>query len=302
MYYYSFGEYLKDKYGRKVRKIGLNAGFTCPNRDGVTGEDGCIFCNDSGFSEFPDNNISVKEQIDSTISTFKKKGVENFIAYFQNGSNTYASVEELKKIYDIIHEYPEIVGLFISTRPDCVNDEVLDLIQGYTSTHEVWVEYGLQTVHDKTLEFIGRGHNFTQTEEIIRKTSRRGKKVGVHVILGLPGESKEEMMETAEKVSRLPVSGVKLHLLHVLKNTPLEELYNKGEVKLLKEDEYINIACDFIERLSPDCVLLRLASDARVKVLVAPKWMNRKLEVIRSIEREFKTRNTRQGSHFTHIF
>jgi len=299
MYYYSFGEYLKDKYGRKVRKIGLNAGFTCPNRDGLRGEGGCIFCNDSGFSEFPDNNISLKEQIDSTISTFKKKGVESFIAYFQNGSNTYAPVEELKKIYDIIHEYPEIVGLFISTRPDCVNDEVLDLIQSYTSTREVWVEYGLQTVHDKTLEYIGRGHSFTQTEEIIRKTSQRGIKVGVHVILGLPGESTEDMMETAEKVSRLPVSGVKLHLLHVLKNTPLERLYNKGEVKLLEEDEYINIACDFIERLSPDCVLLRLASDARVKVLVAPKWMNKKLEVIRKIDKEFLRRKTRQGSAFS---
>lgn len=298
MYYYSFGEYLKDKYGRKVRKIGLNAGFTCPNRDGRTGEDGCIFCNESGFSEFPDDSVSLKEQIDSTISIFKKKGVESFIAYFQNGSNTYAPVEELKKIYDIIHEYPEIISLFISTRPDCVNDEVLDLIQSYTAKYEVWVEYGLQTIHDRTLEFIGRGHSFTQTEEIIRKTSERGIKVGVHVILGLPGESKDQMMETAEKVSRLPVSGVKLHLFHVLKNTALEELYNKGEVKLLEEDEYINAACDFIERLSPDCVLLRLASDARIKVLVAPEWMNKKLEVIRKIEREFSRRNTRQGTLF----
>ena len=298
MYYYSFGEYLKDKYGRKVRKIGLNAGFTCPNRDGRTGEDGCIFCNESGFSEFPDDSVSLKEQIDSTISIFKKKGVESFIAYFQNGSNTYAPVEELKKIYDIIHEYPEIISLFISTRPDCVNDEVLDLIQSYTAKYEVWVEYGLQTIHDRTLEFIGRGHSFTQTEEIIRKTSERGIKVGVHVILGLPGESKDLMMKTAEKVSRLPVSGVKLHLFHVLKNTALEELYNKGEVKLLEEDEYINAACDFIERLSPDCVLLRLASDARIKVLVAPEWMKKKLEVIRKIEREFSRRNTRQGTLF----
>ncbi len=298
MYYYSFGEYLKDKYGRKVRKIGLNAGFTCPNRDGRTGEDGCIFCNEFGFSEFPDDSVSLKEQIDRTISIFKKKGVESFIAYFQNGSNTYAPVEELKKIYDIIHEYPEIISLFISTRPDCVNDEVLDLIQSYTAKYEVWVEYGLQTIHDRTLEFIGRGHSFTQTEEIIRKTSERGIKVGVHVILGLPGESKDQMMETAEKVSRLPVSGVKLHLFHVIKNTALEELYNKGEVKLLEEDEYINAACDFIERLSPDCVLLRLASDARIKVLVAPKWMNKKLEVIRKIEREFSRRNTRQGTLF----
>jgi len=299
MYYYSFGEYLKGKYGRKIRKIGLNAGFTCPNRDGTSGEAGCIFCNEFGFSEFPDNSLSVKEQIDKSISQFKKKGVKTFIAYFQNGSNTHAPAEELRRIYDIIHEYPEIVALFISTRPDCVNDEVLDLIQSYTSGHEVWVEYGLQTVHDKTLEFIGRGHSFAQTEEIIKKTAQRGIKVGVHVILGLPGESKEDMMETAEKVSHLPISGVKLHLLHVLKNTPLEKLYNEGKIKLLEEDEYINIACDFIEKLKSDCVLLRLASDARVKVLVAPKWMNKKLEVIRKIEKEFSRRNTRQGSAFS---
>ncbi|MFQ5953183.1 MAG: TIGR01212 family radical SAM protein [Candidatus Omnitrophota bacterium] len=296
MRYYSFNNYLKDKYGTRVHRLGLNAGFTCPNKDGYLGTDGCIFCNEKGFSQFAENNIDLREQIESSIAfagdRFKAR---KFIAYFQNATNTYAPASELKKTYDAIRDFPDIIGLFISTRPDCINTEKLDLIENYADNYEVWVEYGLQTVHDKTLNLIKRGHSVSQSLEAVKKTAERGVRVGAHVILGLPGESGKEMVETAREISKLPVSGVKLHVLHVLKNTELEKLYSRGKVELLTQDEYVSIACDFIENLRPTCVILRLVSDAREEVLVAPKWINNKPGVISGVERELEVRGTCQG-------
>ena len=287
MRYHSFSQYLRNKYGTRVYRLSLDAGFTCPTRDGSLGSEGCIYCNEEAFSQFAAKEVPLREQIERSMAfAGKKLKAEKFIAYFQNASGTYAPTQRLKDTYDIIKGFPDIVGLFISTRPDCVDDEKLDLIKSYTDDYEVWIEYGLQTVHDRTLKVINRGHTYAETERAIKKTAQKGIKIAAHVILGLPGESREDMIKTARRIAELPVSGVKLHVLHVLKDTRLEELYNKGEIKLLTRDEYAEIACEFLKNLRPDCVILRLVSDAKKEVLVTPEWINDKSGVIKEIEKK----------------
>ncbi|NQT32053.1 MAG: TIGR01212 family radical SAM protein [Candidatus Omnitrophica bacterium] len=288
--YNSFNQYLRKRYGEKVQRIGLNAGFSCPNKDG------CIFCNEAGFSQFAGTEKSLSAQLEESIRKNKeKRGANKFIAYFQNASGTNAAPEELKEAYDAIKQFPDVVGLFISTRPDCIDGEKLDLIADYADDYEVWIEYGLQTVHEKSLRWMGRGHTFCQTKEAIEMAAQKGIKVGVHVILGIPGESPDDMISTAKEISDLPVSGVKLHVLHVLKNTELERMYLEKRLKLLSKDEYVKRACDFIERLSAECIILRLVSDAKKEYLIAPGWINDKLSVINKIDAEFAKRGTRQG-------
>lgn len=297
MYYYSFNEYLRNRYGCKVRRISLDAGFSCPNKDGTSGKGGCIYCNELAFSPFAGKALTLDEQIARSMNDAKKGGrAEKFIAYFQNASNTYASCRELKAAYDVIRKYPEITGLFISTRPDCIDEEKLDLIAGYMPAYETWIEYGIQTVHDRTLLFINRGHDHKASIEAVKRTADKGIKVGVHVILGLPGETGDEMIATAREISALPVSGVKLHVLHVLKGTALEKIYDGGNIKLMGMDEYVAAACDFLENLRKDIVVFRLVSDASPGVLVAPGWINDKMRVISAIESEFRRRGTGQGN------
>lgn len=300
MYYYSFNSYLRERYGCKVRRISLDAGFSCPNKDDTAGTGGCIYCNDLAFSPFAGKTLTLDEQIGLSLKGTKKGSkAEKFIAYFQNATNTYASCDKLKAAYDVIKKYPEIAGLFISTRPDCIDDDKLDLIASYMPAYEVWIEYGLQTVHDRTLRFIGRGHDHKASVEAIKKTAEWGIKVGVHVILGLPGETGDDMIATAREVSALPVSGIKLHVLHVLKGTPLEKMYNDGKIKLMERDEYVRAACDLLENIREDIVVFRLVSDASREVLIAPGWINNKPEVINLIESELERRGTRQGNKIT---
>ncbi|MFC1570630.1 TIGR01212 family radical SAM protein [Candidatus Omnitrophota bacterium] len=293
MYYNSFNNYMKDRFGTKVRKIGLNAHFTCPHIDLDKGRTGCIYCNERGHSDFVGTKLSLKEQIEHVISDGGDD--KKYIAYFQNATGTNARVEDLKNAYDVIKTYPEIVGLSISTRPDSVDKDKLDLVASYTDKYEVWMEYGLQTIHDKSLEKIKRGHTFSQTVRAIEMTAERGIKTGVHVILGLPGESAGEMIETAKEISRMPVDGVKMHVLHVLKDTELEKMYKKGEVELLGLDEYVSLACSFIENLDNRIIVMRVCSDAREEVLVAPLWTSDKKKVFTLIDNEFLKRGTRQG-------
>lgn len=295
MYYYSFNSYLRERYGCKVKRISLDAGFSCPNKDGTAGSGGCIYCNELAFSHFAAAGFTLKEQIETSLER-QRPLAGKFIAYFQNATNTYADPAKLKAVYDVIREYPEIVGLFISTRPDCVDDEKLDLIESYKNDYEVWIEYGVQTVNDTTLRAINRGHDFRASEEAIEKTARRGIKVAAHVILGLPGETREDMLRTADKLSALPVSGIKLHVLHVLTRTALADMYAAGKVRLMEMDEYVSATCDFLEHTNPECVILRLVSDANKDVLIAPLWINNKLDVIRRIDEEFARRGTTQGS------
>jgi len=247
MRYYSFNTYLRQKFNTRVHRLSLNAGFTCPNRDGTLSEEGCVYCNERGFSRFAGKTLPLEEQIKKSMEFTKQRyRAEKFIAYFQNATNTYAPVDKLKETYDIIKGFPDIVALAVSTRPDCVDAARLDLIQSYTDNYEVWVEYGLQSVHDKTLRLINRKHTFKQAVEAINETAARNIKVGVHVILGLPGETESEMLETARAVASLPVSGVKFHVLHVLRDTPLEGMLRAKKIKLLDMKEYVDIICKFI--------------------------------------------------------
>lgn len=297
MRYYSFNTYLREKYGTRVHRLSLNAGFSCPNRDGTLSDNGCIYCNEKGFSRFVGGIIPpLKEQIERSIEFAKKRHkAERFIAYFQNATNTYAPPDELKSTYDIIKEFPDIVGLFISTRPDCIDSPKLDLIESYAENYEVWVEYGLQTVHDTTLGLMNRRHTFKQTLEAIDETSKRNIKIGVHVILGLPGESKSDMLETAKTIAAFPIAGVKFHVFHVLKDTPLEAMFRSKKIKLFDMEEYAGIIYKFIEYLPGKCVILRLVSDAKEEFLVAPEWIKDKQRAIRAIEKKFDELDTFQG-------
>jgi len=298
-YYYSFNDYLREKYGKRVQRLSLNAHFTCPTRDGKIDTEGCIYCNEKGFSPLVGTRLSLEKQVENAIDFAKRRyKAERFIAYFQNATNTYAPHSKLKKAYDIVKHFPDIVGLYISTRPDCIDEKKLDLIESYSSDYDVWVEYGLQSVHDRTLKFINRRHTFHNFVEAVDMTANRNIKVGAHVILGLPGETREDMLKTAQKLADLPVAGIKLHVLHVLKETMLEKYYNKGDVRLLPFREYVNIVCDFLEITNPRCVIFRLVSDANPDFLVAPKWINKKSEVINTIKKEFERRHTRQGAKY----
>ena len=295
-FYYSFSSYLRKKFKSRVQRISLNAGLNCPNRDGTLGVQGCYFCNEKGFVNFDDPQISLDEQIQASLSFFKKRfKTDKFIAYFQNASNTYAPVKKLRDIYDVIRKYPEFVGLFISTRPDCIDEEKLDMISSYKDKYDVWIEYGLQTMHEKTLEFVNRRHTFRHFQDAIQLTAKRNIKTAAHVILGLPHETRQDMLQTAKALAELGVNGVKLHTFHVLKDTKFARVYEQGEISLFSEEEYVQIACDFLERIDPECVVMRLVSNAREDVLIAPKWINRKQEVLRKIEEEFRSRKTYQG-------
>lgn len=301
-YFYSFNDYLKDKFGQRVQRLSLNAGFTCPNRDGKIGREGCIYCNDRGFSPFANSRLSLKQQIRQSMDyAGKRYKAKKFVAYFQNASNTYAPLNNLKKAYNVIKEFPEIVGLYISTRPDCIDEKRLDIISSYCKDYDVWIEYGLQSIHDRTLKFINRGHSLHEFVKAVEMTAERNIKIGVHVILGLPGETKEDMLKTAKKIARLPVSGIKFHVLHVLKDTKLERYYKEDRIKLLTFKEYVDNICDFLEITSPLCIIFRLISDAREDFLLAPKWINRKSEVITAIKKEFDKRGTKQGSKCTPV-
>jgi uncharacterized protein len=295
MRYHAFSRYLKERYGEPVRRISLNAGFPCPERAGGR----CVYCNESGFSDFAAAGVPLREQMERSIAAARRQfGAEKFMAYFQNGTGTNAPPDRLKSAYDVIREYPEIVALSISTRPDCVDDDKLDLIAEYLDRYEVWVEYGVQTSRDKTLKAINRGHGFAQSEAAIIRTAQRGIKPAAHIILGLPGEGRADIKNTARCLSELPVAGVKMHMLHVLRDTALDEWYRRGEISLLSRDDYITAACDLIENLRRDIVILRLASDARKEYLIAPEWMNSKATVIKGIEDELERRGTCQGSFY----
>ncbi len=280
MKYYPLSTYLKDKFGEKVYKITLDADFTCPNRDGSISNIGCIFCDDGGsFSKAHSRLLSISEQIDEGIKSQKARfGANKFMAYFQAFSNTYKPVYELKKIYTEALLCPEIVGISIGTRPDCVDKEKLDLIASFTPQYETWIEYGLQTIHDKSLKWMNRGHDYNTFEKAYHETKQREIKVCAHVILGLPTETKEDMLQTAQKLAQLKVDGVKFHALCVMPNTPLEKMYNSGEVKLLSEDEYVDIVCEFIKILPQNTIIHRLCGNGYSKTMIAPLWLNNKWE------------------------
>ena len=298
--YYQFSEYLKTKFGNKVYKITIDAGFSCPNRDGTISSGGCIFCDDGGsFSRAHSSLLSVGEQVLTGIQTLSKRfKAQKFMSYFQAYSNTYKPVDELKIIYDESLCHPDVVGLSIGTRPDCVDEQKLDLIASYTDRYETWIEYGLQSMHDRTLKFINRGHDCETFLKAFNQTKERGIKINVHVILGLPGETKQDMLETIKLLADIGVDGVKFHCLCVFPNTKLYDLYEHGQIRLLEEDEYVDIACDCLELLPSDTTIHRLGGNGLQAIKIAPKWLNKKFEILNKIDKELEKRMSCQGKNF----
>lgn len=285
MKYYPLSTYLKDKFNEKVYKITIDAGFTCPNRDGSISKKGCLFCDDGGsFSKAHSRLLSISEQIETGIqSQHKRFGANKFMAYFQAFSNTYKPVNELEKIYKEALKNPQIIGISIGTRPDCIDAQKLDLISSFTKTYETWIEYGLQSIHNKSLTWMNRGHTYETFEKAYFETKKRNIKVCVHIILGLPNETKEEMLLTAKKLAELKVDGVKFHALCVMPNTPLEKLYNQGEIKLLSEDEYVEIVCECLKILPRDTIIHRLCGNGYSRTMIAPKWLSNKWSTLNKI-------------------
>ncbi len=298
--YNQYSRHLQDIFNCKVYKITLDAGFSCPNRDGTISDRGCVFCDTGGsFSQAHSSSLPIEEQLQEGIIQLKKRfKAEKFISYFQAYTNTYAPVEKLKDLYDRGVSHPDVVGLSIGTRPDCVDEEKLDLIASYKDDYLVWVEYGLQSIHNKTLEAINRGHSFEDFIKAVEMTKKRGINICAHVIIGLPGESREDILETAKKLAEIGVDGVKIHLLCVLKNTELENQYNKGLINLLSMKEYLETVCDFLELLPPTVSIHRLTGNGLKRLLVAPKWLDEKFKVLNMIDRELERRDSRQGGFY----
>ena len=297
--YNQFSAHLKNKFGSKVYKITLDAGFSCPNRDGNISTGGCIFCDDGGsFSQAHSNKLSIEEQVKTGIETLSNRfKAEKFMSYFQAFSNTYKPVNELEKIYKASLCDDKIVGLSIGTRPDCVDEDKLRLISSFKDDYYTWIEYGLQSIHDKTLKKINRGHDYDCFLKAYEKTKEYGINVCVHVIFGL-WETHDEIMQTAEELARLKVDGVKIHMLCALQNTKLANMYYNNEISFMSEDEYVKTVCDFLEYLPPETTIHRLAGNGFSKTLIAPQWLGAKFDCLNKIDREFVRRGSYQGKRY----
>lgn len=298
--YYALDQYLKETFGEKIYKIALDAGMTCPNRDGTLGTRGCIFCSEGGSGDFAAKQAaSITAQLSQGLSYFKKKKVGNrFIAYFQSYTNTYAPVDTLRKIYESALQEEHIVGISIATRPDCLSEKIILLLQQLrTAYHDkfIWVELGLQTIHDQTARYIRRGYPLRTFEKAVTDLESIDIPIIAHIILGLPGESKDMMLETCEYLNHLPVSGIKLQLLHVLQHTDLALDYEKGLFKVLDLETYLDIVISCLEVLSPNIVIHRVTGDGPKNILIAPLWSCNKRNVLNSLHKEMKNRNTWQG-------
>ena len=290
MEYYSLNQYLKDTFGQKVYKIALDGGFTCPNRDGTLDTRGCIFCSGAGSGEFAGSREeSITSQIENGKARLDKK-IQNgkYIAYFQAFTNTYAPVARLKMLYEEAINHPDIVALSIATRPDCLSKEVLLLLQELNQIKPVWVELGLQTIHERTAAYIRRGYALPVYDEAVRKLKDIGIQVIVHVILGLPGETESDMKETVSYVGKSGADGIKLQLLHVIKGTDLEREYLEGKFSVLGMEEYVNLVAECIALLPKHMVIHRMTGDGDKKTLTAPLWSMDKKRVLNALNKAIK--------------
>lgn len=290
MEYLSFNKYLKDKFGQKVYKISLDGGFTCPNRDGKTGTRGCIFCSKGGSGDFAESReMSITEQIENGKKRVEKKIKSGkYIAYFQAFTNTYAPVEILRQKYEEAINHPDIVALSIATRPDCLGDDVLRLLDEMNKIKPVFVELGLQTIHQKSAKYIRRGYDLSVYDKAVRDLKKIGVNVVVHVILGLPNESENDMLETVKYVCESGANGIKLQLFHVIDGTDLAKDYEKGLFKTLEFDEYVNLIVKCVKIIPKDIVIHRLTGDGAKKDLIAPLWSADKKRVLNAINKALR--------------
>jgi len=294
--YNRFSDFLRSRYGARVHRVSVNAGFSCPNLDGTISTDGCIFCSNRAFSK-NDFSIPIEEQIRAGIASAQKKyRAEKFILYFQSFSNTYGTPAQLKEKYDLALNHPEFVCLCVGTRPDCIDEERISILSSYQGKLDVWVELGLQSANDKTLEAINRGHTFAAFVRSAKLLAARKIEVFAHVIIGLPDEGEREIIDTAKALSALPITGVKIHPLHIVKGTRLEEMYTINEYSPMTRTNYIELLIKFLEHLRKDIVIVRATADVLGDMLAAPEWIKDKSGLLKALDDEMERRNTFQGA------
>jgi len=301
--YLNYNQILKTEFSERVQKISINAGFTCPNRDGSKGTGGCTYCNNQTFSpEYCTSNKSVHDQVEEGIAFFHHKyKAQLYLAYFQSYTNTYDSLDNLKSIYEEALSYPNVIGLVVGTRPDCVSEELLDYFAGLAKKYYVMIEYGIESTRDETLLFINRGHDYACAEKAIRDTASRGIRVGAHIILGLPGEERETILSHADILSQLPISVLKIHQLQLVRGTKMALQFSEHPewFHLYSATEYIDLAIDFVERMNPDIAIERFVSQSPKELLIAPEWGLKNFEFTAKIEKRLTERNAWQGRLFS---
>ena len=295
--YHAYGHYLKNRFGARVQKVSLDAKMTCPNVDGTVAIGGCVFCDNRSFS--PSRRIpqgAIQAQLDDGIRRLKKRyKVAQFIAYFQPATNTYGPVEKLRPLFEEAIADPRVVGLAIGTRPDCVEEDVLELIEELAGQTYVSLEYGMQTMHDRSLTWMNRGCIHQAMIDAVARSRNRGFEICGHIMLGLPGESRSDMLATAREVARLGLDAVKIHNLYAVKNTPLADQVAAGEVTLMPRDEYVRTVVEFLELLPPECIVERISGDAPADYFIGPSWCLDKPAVKQAIEQQLRDRDTWQG-------
>ncbi len=298
--YHSLNFELRKIFNEKTFKLSLDGGFTCPNRDGKIGFNGCIFCSDSGSGEYASNRVlTIDQQIEDQINLLSNKWPNGkYIAYFQNFTNTYDDVSVLRTKYEAAINCDDIVGIAIATRPDCLDDNVIELLSELSKKTYLWIELGLQTIHDESARFLRRGYPFSLFEEKVKKLRSYNINVVTHLILGIPNETKEMIFESISKISRMDIQGVKLHLLHIIKGTDLERYYNSTKFTLFEKEEYIHLICDILERLNPDITIHRLTGDGSRDTLVEPWWSLDKRSILNGIDKELLIRDSYQGKYY----
>ena len=295
--FYDLKSYWRNLFGCKVYKLPIDAGFTCPNRDGRVAVGGCIYCDGRGSQLRQAGPLpGITEQIDKGKAYYTvNRQAGKFIAYFQTFTNTYGDPVTLKNLYDEALSQPDVIGLSVGTRPDCVPEETIQIFEDYARSHHIWLEFGLQSIHDRTLALINRGHDAGAFLDAVRRIAGRGIHLCVHIIVGLPGETRQDMLETANVLAGLPIQGIKIHSLLALKGTALGDLYEKGQLPLISRNEYIMTVCDILEVLPSGLVIQRLTADGYKDIFLGPAWAVNKMAVLNGIDQEMKRRQSWQG-------
>jgi radical SAM protein (TIGR01212 family) len=295
--YHTWNYHLREIFGQKIFKVALDGGFTCPNRDGKVAVGGCTFCSARGSGDFAGNRRDdlLKQFHDVKERMHTKWPDAKYLGYFQAFSNTYAPVDELREMYELILKQEGVVGLSIATRPDCLPDDVVEYLAELNQRTYLWVELGLQTIHEHTSNLINRGHDFACFLEGVEKLRKHGIRTCAHIIHGLPGETEEEMMQTVQACADMDIQGIKIHLLHLMKNTPMVKQYEQGLVQFLEKDQYVRLVADSLEMLPPDVIIHRITGDGPPETLIGPMWSRKKWEVLNAIDDELERRNSWQG-------
>jgi uncharacterized protein len=296
--YYDLKSYWWNLFGSKVYKLPIDAGFTCPNRDGRVATGGCSYCDDRGSRLREAGPLpTVAEQIVRGQAYYRKnRRAGLFIAYFQTFTNTYGPLDRLQALYDEALAQQDIIGLSVGTRPDCIPDAVIQLLHDYTDKHHVWLEFGLQSMHDRTLKMINRGHSLDIFVDAVQRVAGKGIEICAHIIVGLPGETRMDVLETARFLAALPIQGIKIHSLLALRGTALGKQYEEGKIDMITRDMYVDTVCDVLEILPPEMVIQRLTADGYRDIFLGPQWAVRKMEVLNAIHRELERRDTHQGA------